>query len=188
MQTTEDLEIIQLFESRDQRAIHETEQKYGGLCISMASNLTGSRQDAEECLNDALMRLWEKIPPAKPESLGGFLLTVCRRLALDRRKMLHREKRGGGQTAVAFEELSECIASKEDPEAQFDKRALSGAISRFLDTLPAETRVMFILRYWSCLSVQEIAAECGAGESKVKMTLLRTRNKLREYLEQEGYL
>ena len=188
MQILQDSGIVKLFQQRDQRAIKETEQKYSVLGLRMAAGLTGSREDAEECVNDALMRLWEKIPPAKPESLGGFLLTVCRRLALDRRKMLHREKRGGGQTAVAFEELSECIASKEDPEAQFDKRALSGAISRFLDTLPAETRVMFILRYWSCLSVQEIAAECGAGESKVKMTLLRTRNKLREYLEQEGYL
>ncbi|MBR5723589.1 MAG: RNA polymerase sigma factor [Oscillospiraceae bacterium] len=188
MQTIEDSEIVQLFEKRDQRAIRETEQKYGRLGIRMAAGLTGSQQDAEECLNDALMRLWNKIPPEKPESLGGFFMTVCRRLALDRRKAQNREKRGGGQTELAFEELSECIASQEHPEEQYDKRALSGAISRFLDTLPAEQRVMFILRYWSCLSVQEIAAECDASDSKVKMTLFRTRNKLKEYLEQEGYL
>lgn len=188
MQIMEDSGIVALFHQRDQRAIKETEQKYGSLGMKMAQNLTGSQQDAEECLNDALMRLWDKIPPAKPESLGGFFMTVCRRIALDKRKAQHREKRGGGQAAVAFEELSECIASPEYPEEQIDRRALSGAVSRFLDTLPAETRVMFILRYWSCLSVQEIAAECGAGESKVKMTLLRTRNKLKEYLEQEGYL
>lgn len=188
MQVLEDNEIVTLFENRDQRALRETEQKYGALGISMAANLTGSRQDAEECLNDTLMRLWDKIPPAKPENLGGLFMTVCRHLALDKRKEQHREKRGGGQTALAFEELSECIASKDHPEEQYDRRALSAAISRFLDTLPAESRVMFILRYWSCLSVQEIAAECGAGESKVKMTLLRTRKKLKEYLEQEGYL
>ncbi|MBP0967520.1 MAG: RNA polymerase sigma factor [Oscillospiraceae bacterium] len=188
MQIMEDSEIIQLFEKRDQQAIEQTEQKYGTLGIRMAAGLTGSQQDAEECLNDTLMRLWNRIPPEKPESLGGFFMTVCRRLALDRRKAQHREKRGGSQTALAFEELSECIASPERPEEQFDRRALSGAISRFLDTLPAEARVMFILRYWSCLSVQEVAAECGAGESKVKMTLLRTRNKLKEYLKQEGYL
>ena len=154
----------------------------------MAANLTGSRQDAEECLNDTLMRLWNKIPPAKPESLGGFFMTVCRRIALDKRKMQNREKRGGGQADLAFEELSACIASPDRPEEQFDKRALSGAISKFLDTLPAESRVMFVLRYWSCLSVQEVAAECGAGESKVKMTLMRIRQKLKAYLEQEGYL
>ncbi|MBR3446326.1 MAG: RNA polymerase sigma factor [Oscillospiraceae bacterium] len=188
MQILEDSEIVQLFHQRDQRAIRETESKYGALGLGMASNLTGSRQDGEECVNDALMRLWDKIPPAKPESLGGFFMTVCRRIALDKRKEQHREKRGGGQAAVAFEELSECIASPERPEEQIDRRALSGAVSRFLDTLPAETRVMFILRYWSCLSVQEVAAECGAGESKVKMTLLRTRKKLKDYLEQEGFL
>ncbi len=113
MQTIEDSEIIQLFEKRDQRAIRETEQKYGRLGIHMAAGLTGSQQDAEECLNDALMRLWDKIPPEKPESLGGFFMTVCRRLALDRRKAQNREKRGGGRTDLAFEELSECIASQE---------------------------------------------------------------------------
>ena len=188
MQTIEDSEIIRLFEQRDQRAIQETEQKYGRLGIRMAAGLTGSEQDAEECLNDALMRLWDKIPPEKPESLGGFFMTICRRMALDRRKAQKREKRGGGRAALALEELSECLASPEHPEEQYDKRALSSAIGRFLDTLPAEARVMFILRYWSCLSVQEITAECGGTDSKVKMSLLRTRNKLREYLEQEGYL
>ena len=188
MQIMDDSEIVKLFHQRDQRAIKETEQKYGALGMHTAVNLTGSRQDAEECLNDALMRLWDKIPPAKPESLGGFFLTVCRRIALDKRKMQHREKRGGGQASVAFEELSECLASPERPEEQFDKRALSSAIGSFLDTLPAESRVMFVLRYWSCLSVLEVAAECGVGESKVKMTLLRIRKKLKEYLEQEGYL
>lgn len=188
MQIFEDSAIVQLFESRDQRAIRETEQKYGTLGMQMAANLTGSQQDAEECLNDALMRLWEKIPPEKPKNLGGFFLTVCRRIALDKRKEEHREKRGGGQAKVAFEELAGCLVSPEHPEEQYDSRALSTEISRFLDTLPAEARVMFILRYWSCLSVQEIAAECSAGESKVKMTLLRTRNKLKQFLAEEGYL
>ena len=87
-----------------------------------------------------------------------------------------------------LDDLSECIASKEHPDEALDKHALSEAIGRFLDTLPAEQRVMFVLRYWSCLSVQEVASECGVRESKVKMSLLRTRNKLKEYLEQEGYL
>ena len=187
MQPMDDGDILELYQQRDQRAISETQQKFGGLCMQMACSLTGSRQDAEECLNDALLRLWENIPPAQPQSLGGYLMTVCRNLALDCRKLRFREKRGSGQNSLNLDELAECIASKEHPEDTFDKRALSEAIGRFLDTQPAEARVMFVMRYWSCLSVQEVAKECGAGESKVKMTLLRTRNKLREFLEQEGY-
>ena len=188
MQILEDSEIIALFRQRSQDAISAAQLKYGALCINMAANLTGSRQDAEECLNDALLRLWDSIPPNMPESLGGYLMTVCRRLALDCRKSKMREKRGSGQAELAFDELAGCIASPDQPEAQFDQRALQSAISAFLDQQPAEARVMFLLRYWSCLSVQEVADECGAGVSKVKMTLLRTRNKLKEHLEQEGYL
>ena len=67
-----------------------------------------------------------------------------------------------------------------------DTIAIGDAIDRFLDDLPTEARVMFVLRYWSDLSIKEIADRCDVGQSKVKMTLLRTRNALKEYLEKEG--
>lgn len=188
MQILNDTEILELFRQRDQKAIAAMQQKYGGICLQMAESLTGSREDAEECLSDALLRLWDMIPPEAPESPGGLLMTVCRRKALDRRRQMHREKRGGGQTEAALEELSECLASPERTEDHFDGKALSEAISRFLDTQSAEARVMFMMRYWSCLSAQEIAAECGTAAGTVRAALMRTRNKLRKYLEQEGYL
>ena len=126
MQILEDSEIIALFRQRSQDAISAAQHKYGALCINMAANLTGSRQDAEECLNDALLRLWDSIPPNMPESLGGYLMTVCRRLALDCRKSKMREKRGSGQAELAFDELAGCIASPDQPEAlrRLEKRDL----------------------------------------------------------------
>lgn len=183
-----DAELIGLFIQRDQTALAGTQQKYGGLCRSIAKNILGSREDAEECLNDALLKIWESIPPNRPENLSGYLVTVCRRLAIDRRRGALREKRGGGMPELPLDELSACLASPDRPEDVFDGRALTDAVNRFLDTLPAETRVMFILRYWYCLPVSEIAAEVGGGASRVKMTLMRTRKKLRACLEQEGYL
>ena len=59
-------------------------------------------------------------------------------------------------------------------------------LSRFLDTLPKESRLIFMRRYWYTDSIREIAARYGMGESKVKTQLHRTRNKLRQYLEKEG--
>lgn len=188
MQILSDAEILELFLQRDQQAIAAMQQKYGSLCLHMAENLTGSREDAEECLSDALMSLWENIPPEAPEHPGGWLMTVCRRKALDRRRHIRREKRGGGHAEAALEELAECLASPERTEDQVDGKALSEAIGSFLETQSPEARTMFILRYWSCLSAQEIAAECGCAAGTVRVTLMRTRNKLHKYLEQGGYL
>lgn len=188
MQIHEDAEILTMLLRRDQSALNALSEKYGTLCLRMGESLLGSREDAEECFNDALLRLWERIPPDEPENLGGYLVTVCRRIMLDRRRHLQREKRGGGQSPAALDELVECIAAPEHPEEQYDSRALTEAINRFLDTLPADTRVMFVLRYWYCLPMQAVADELGSGVSRVKMALSRVRTKLKAYLEEEGYL
>ena len=188
MQNIADDQIIALYFRRDQQAIAYTEKKYGGLCQSIAKCILGSREDAEECVNDALFKLWEAIPPAKPQNLAAFLTVTVRNLACNRRASKKAAKRGGGEVAVALSEIEEVLASKDNPEAELDARAVSDELNSFLGDLPAETRVMFVLRYWSNLSIKEIADKCGVSQSKVKMTLLRTRSHLKEHLEEEGLL
>ena len=186
--TITDEQIVLLFHERDQRALTETERKFGGLCHTIAKNILGSREDAEECVNDALLKMWEVIPPEKPRSLAAFLTVTVRNLACNRRASQRAAKRGGGEVAAALSELENVIAAPDDPEAVLDKMALTDALNSFLGDLPAETRVMFVLRYWSNLSVKEIADKCCVSQSKVKMTLLRTRNRLKEALDEEGLL
>ena len=188
MQNIADDQIIALYFRRDQQAIAPTEKKYGGLCQSIAKCILGSREDAEECVNDALFKLWEAIPPAKPQNLAAFLTVTVRNMACNRRASKKAAKRGGGEVAVALSEIEEVLASKDNPEAELDARAVSDELNSFLGDLPAETRVMFVLRYWSNLSIKEIADKCGVSQSKVKMTLLRTRNHLKDHLEKEGLL
>ena len=188
MQTIADDQIIALYFNRDHQAIAHTENKYGGLCQSIAKCILGSREDAEECVNDALFKLWEAIPPAKPQNLAAFLTVTVRNMACNRRAQKKAAKRGGGEVAVALSEIEEVLASQDNPEAELDARAVSDELNSFLGDLPAETRVMFVLRYWSNLSIKEIADKCGVSQSKVKMTLLRTRNNLKDHLEKEGLL
>ena len=188
MQTIADDQIIALYFRRDQQAIAHTEKKYGGLCQSIAKCILGNREDAEECVNDALFKLWEAIPPAKPQNLAAFLTVTVRNMACNRRASKKAAKRGGGEVAVALSEIEEVLASKDNPEAELDARAVSDELNSFLGDLPAETRVMFVLRYWSNLSIKDIADKCGVSQSKVKMTLLRTRNHLKDHLEKEGLL
>ena len=186
MQNIADDQIIALYFRRDQQAIAYTEKKYGGLCQSIAKCILGSREDAEECMNDALLTLWDTIPPEKPRSLAAYISVIARNLAINRRLAAHRQKRGGGEFSVALSEIENTLAAPDQLESVLDTIAIGDAIDRFLDDLPAETRVMFVLRYWSDLSIKEIADRCDVGQSKVKMTLLRTRNALKAYLEKEG--
>lgn len=182
----EDSEIISLYFRRDQQAIAQTESKFGGLCRKIAKNILGTKEDADECLNDALYQLWESIPPAKPKNLGAYLTVCVRNLACNRREASHAAKRGGGQLSAAYEELADCLSAPDDTESAYDLRALTDALNRFLADLPAETRTMFVLRYWGALSVSEVASQTACSQSKVKMTLMRTRTKLKAFLEKEG--
>ena len=187
--TTEDRELLQLFQQRNDSAIRKTEERYGRLCLSAAIQIAGNREDAEECLNDGLLRLWNAIPPAEPENLGAYLLKTVRNLAYSLREKQSVEKRGSGQLPLALDELANCLAAKDDTETQVtDSMVLRDALNRFLASLNSDQRTVFVLRYWSALEVREIADRCGISVSKVKMSLMRTRNKLKAYLEQEGLL
>lgn len=184
----EDSELIALFIARDERAIRETDAEYGALCRKTARNILGNAQDAEECVNDALLKIWNAIPPAKPDYFTAYLLAAVRRTALDRLEHSQAEKRGGSVVPAALDELADCLPGADDTEAQCESRALSAAISRFLSGLPARQRNVFIARYFSMHTVREIAAEYGIGISNVKITLMRTRNALKAYLKKEELL
>ena len=145
-----------------------------------------SREDSEECVNDTWWRAWSSIPPERPRILSAFLGTITRNLALHRYEKLHAGKRGGGETAAALEELAEVLASGDVTEAeailQTEGSELTELLNGFLGGLSPDARVIFLQRYWYMEPVKEIAAGLGVSEGKVKMSLLRTRRKLAEYL------
>ena len=151
--------------------------------MTVAYNILGNREDAEECVNDALMRLWQAIPPAEPVSLGAYLLTAVRNAARDRLTYQKAQRRGSGLLAESIEELSDCLPSADHPDRMIESIALRDALNRFLSALKPTARMIFLRRYWLCLSVKEVAAETGCSVSRVNMSLLRTRKKLKDFLE-----
>lgn len=180
----DDKNIVELFWARSEDALRETQSKYGKYCTAIAHNVLDSHEDAEECVNDAYLRLWNAIPPAKPSSLKAFLGKIVRNLALDRYNASKAAKRFNSSVELALYELEECLPSTDAPLA--DEYALRAAINGFLAELPAKTRIIFMRRYWYLCSVKEIAESMRMSESNVKVTLLRTRQKFKEYLEKEG--
>ena len=182
----EDEAIVNLYWDRAQDAITQTDIKYGKYCHTIAWNILYNREDSEECVNDTWLRAWNSMPTHRPQLLRAFLGKITRNLALNRYEHQHTQKQGGGQTALCLEELSECISDKNRTEQVVDEMALTDCINRFLGKLKPEERKIFVRRYWCMSPVATIAQDYHLSESKVKMSLLRTREKLRTALEREG--
>ena len=182
----DDNRIVALYWERSENAIRQTEEAYGRYCTAIAKNVLGNGQDAEECVNDAYLRLWNAIPPERPASLRTYLAAVVRRLAIDRRRANCSAKRGGGQYTAVWEELEHTLAAKDGVEEMWDASRLTGLLNRFLDRLPEEKRLVFVMRYWYLDPIDRIARRMGVSVSKVKMMLHRTRKELKEYLTKEG--
>jgi len=180
-----DSQIVALYWSRDEQAIAETRVKYGQYCYAIAYNILHHSEDAEECVNDTYLNAWNAMPPHKPSILSTFLGKITRCLALDRLRRYTAEKRGGGQVALSLDELAECITDGKSIDDNLHAEELSKHIDSFLRSLPSAQRSIFICRYWFFDPISDIAKQFGYTESKIKTTLLRTREKLKKYLEKE---
>lgn len=182
----DDDNIIALFLERSERAIDETAKKYGNYCRKIALNILASAEDAEECVNDALLRAWNSIPPHKPERLSTYLGKITRNLSLNRYEKSTAEKRGGGQVPAALEELEGCLSLAASVESETDNNLLAAAISAWLSGLTEDSRVIFVRRYWYLDSISDVAELFGISESKTKSILFRLRKDLKKYFEKEG--
>jgi len=179
----EDVSIIDLYWARSQEAITQTKNKYGRLIYSICMRILRIAEDAYECENDTYLKAWDSMPPQRPDYLSAYLGRIARNLSLDRYEKEHAQKRGGSQIPLILDELEECIPSMPDGGLPLELRDL---LNRFLESQTERARKLFVRRYWFGDSVKEISERYDLGESLVKMTLLRSRNALRELLEQEG--
>lgn len=182
----DDCKIVDLYWARDERAISESDTKYGRMLGSIAFSLLSSREDAEECVNDTYLDAWETMPPSRPSYLGAFLSKIIRRISIDRYRHTHREKRGGIENLTS--ELTECIPSGSSVDDEYEQKRLSEALNRFLYSHEQEKRVIFIRRYFYSQSVAEISLALKISPSKVKTTLFRMRQSLQEMLSEEELL
>lgn len=182
----DDSQIIELYLARAQTAISETAEKYGRYCRYIAYNILCSEEDSEECVNDTYLRTWESIPPQRPFNLKAFLGTITRNLSLDRYHSRNAEKRGMGQVPLVLDELCECLPAQKNADDITDSIVLAECLNEFLAGMSEQQRIIFVRRYWYLSPVKEIAADLGYSESMVKMSLLRSRNQLKQALEKEG--
>ena len=184
----DDLEIIELYFCRDEKALTETARKYGNYCYTVAFSVLNSMEDSKETVNDTYLELWNTIPPDRLTVLSAFIGKITRRLAIGRWRKNTAVKRGGGEFEATLDELSECISNNANVEKIVEGKLVDSTINEFLKKLPDTERNVFICRYWYADSVKSVAKQFGFSESKVKSMLMRTRTKLKQKLAEEELL
>ena len=183
----DDNKIVDLYLLRDETAIKLTSEKYGNRLRSLAYGIINDREIAEECENDTYMEAWNTIPPHEPRGyLYAFLARITRHISLNICRDRSRLKRSAFICELSAE-MEQCIPAPDDTQCRIDDMAISEAINGFLGALDEDKRNIFIRRYWYLDSIADISKRFALSESKVKTTLFRCRNQLREHLEKEGY-
>lgn len=180
-----DEEILALFAARDESGLAALREKYGALIASAAQGVLKSREDAEECENDVLLRVWNAIPPAEPRSLRAYVCAAARNAALDRLDRTCAAKRNGA--ALPLDELAECIGGAGTAADRLDARELAAVLNGFLGGLDHDTRVIFMRRFWFGDSFAQISQRLGISGGTARSRVSRTLKRLREHLVKEGY-
>lgn len=181
----DDLQIIELYFARDEQAVKATDDKYGKLCLRIALNILFNKEDSEECVNDTYLNVWNKIPPTRPNNFKAFICKITRNLSLKKLEAANAMKRTSA-AILSLEEIEETVPdSGISPEISDEE--LGKLISAFLWNQSEDVRNVFLRKYWFFDSVSDIAERYAFSESKVKSMLFHTRNKLRDYLEKEGF-
>lgn len=181
----EDSGIIDLYHVRDERAITESDRKYGAFCRGVAIKLLSVREDAEECVNDTWHAAWNRMPPDRPQSLKAFLGRITRNLSISRFRADHAQKRYDGME-ILLSELDDCVPDSHGVEEAADGRELARTISCWLDSLPVDESTLFLRRYWYGNAVKELARQWGCTPNQMARRMFDLRRELRSVLEKEG--
>ena len=182
-----DQEIVSLYWDRNEDAIHQTQMKYGAYLAKVSYNILADFEDSKECVNDTYLAAWNSMPSKRPNNLATYLGKITRQISIDVFRKKHREKRYASEYAISLDELGDSFSDGTTPEQELDVKLLDEAINRFVCALPKLTQRAFVGRYYFFDSIKDIATYCGMTESKVKVLLFRTRQKLKSSLKKEGF-
>lgn len=180
-----DEEIIRLIEKRDDKGLKALSRKYSRLILKLARNILSSQTDAEECLNDTLMAVWDAIPPDKPGNLAAYIAKIARRKTLNRL----RYNTAPTRNSDLLSELDECLPSKmRSVEEAAELSELTAALNGWLDTLSETHKRLFMERYFNARSIKDAARLCGMSLTAATSALSRMRTSLKAYLDERSLL
>lgn len=177
-----DESIVELYFQRSERAINESDRKYGKYLLSVAMNILKNEPDSEECRNDTYLRAWYSIPPARPINLGGYLARIIRNLSINRWKMLHRSRRVPPEMTVDLSDYDNFLPDDYVGGAE----ELATVLNEYLATLTERQRYIFMSRYFYVREIKDVATALSVSVSTVKKELSTIKSGLKKRLSEEG--
>lgn len=181
-----DEDIIALYWHRQERAISETDTKYGKYLYTIAINILRDHLDAEECMNDTYLGTWNSIPPNRPNRLQVFLSKITRNIALGRIRKRTAEKRIPSELMLSLQELDECVCFEIGEDEKYLIHRLSEVLNRYLRSLSERQLFVFVCRYYYADSIESIAKMLGLSKNTIFRVLAKMRCGLKEQLIAEG--
>lgn len=181
-----DDQIINAFFRRDEKAIKEVATVYGPYLFKIVFNILGSSDDSDECVNDVYLRLWNSIPPDRPDNFKAYIAKIARNTALDKQRERSAKKRIPSEYITSLEELAECIPEENDRDSECEAKLLKEAIDGFVRSLSKRQQYMFVCRYFYGDPVDDIARGLKISGSLVYHELSVIRSKLKEKLIKEA--
>ncbi len=182
----EDKKIIELFFARSEKALTALAEKYGKLCMKVALQILGSREDSEECVNDSYFDVWNTVPPKEPDPLMSYIVKIVRYNSLDCLEHRTAKKRGGGEATVSLEDVALFIGESETPEDIVERQFITDCVNDFLRTLTPADRMLFVRKFWFFDTYEELSKISGIKVGTLKSKISRTKESLKVYLSERG--
>jgi len=161
-------------------------RKYERQIFRIAQHITQNREDAEDVMQDAFLKAFEKLDQFQGNSK---FYTWLVRIAVNESLMRLRKRRTGKLVSIDEEiETEEGSVPRDladwapDPEQNYSQSELAEILRKTIQGLPQGFRIVFVLRDVEGLSTEETAETLGLSIPAVKSRLLRARLQLRERL------
>lgn len=183
----DDSKIIDLFFERSEKAIVELSKKYGSVFMRVSMNILNNHQDAEECINDSYLGVWNTIPPEKPNPLLAFVCRIVRNVSINRYKKNNTQRRKSNYD-LCLDELENYVSAHNSVEDEYDETELASYIDEYLDSLSKTNRMLFVRRFWYMDSYEDIAKASGIKEGAIRTRLSRIKSDLKLFLEKRGVM
>ena len=172
---------------RSESALEHISQKYQRTLFGISYNIVRNREDAEECVNDTYLGVWNAIPPTRPHSLYAFVCRIVRNISLTR--YYHdKAKKRNRSVEISLEEIGDFLSDGDFCDRELEKEELRHMLEEWLYSLNEENRYIFIRRYWYMDDPERISGELGLTKAAVYLRIDRMKKNLKEYLTQKGVL
>ena len=171
----------------DMRAFELLMEKHESKMYAVALRMCANREDAQDCLQDAMLRIYKALPSFKGQSsFSTWAYRITMNTCLDelRRKKVRQAASLDQMLEVGWSPVDE----ENSTERHVDNQELKRNLSKAIQTLPEEMRAAVVLRDVQGFSYDEIASMLSTNVGPVKSRISRGREKLREILSKDREL